>query len=267
MMPENNMETIRLAPDPQCAATQIVTLARPQVHNAMNTQMWHELWDVLRDLAYRDEVRCLVFTGAGERAFSAGGDLKERNGMSDEAWALQHQLIEDVLLALREFPWPTVAATQGIAFGGGFELALMCDFIIADATARYALPESKLGILPGGGGLQNLARAAGMRRAKQMLYTGAELPVSTAHDWGVVNEVTPAGGALPRALELARQIAAGAPLSLRWAKTTVQQGGGMEFRGAYALDIAAHNLLVRTEDRREGVRAFNEKRAARWSGR
>lgn len=261
------METLILSTDPDCPATQVITLSRPRLHNAMNTQMWRELWDTLRILAYQDGVRTLVFNGAGGQAFSAGGDLKERNGMSDAAWARQHQLIEDVLLAIRDFPHPTIAAVQGIAFGGGFELALMCDFAIADTSARFALPESRLGILPGGGGLQNLARVAGMRRAKQMLYTGAEIDAATALDWRVVNEVVAAGGALARTMELARQIARSAPLAVQWAKSALQHGADMDFRNAYALDLAAHNLLVRTADRQEGILAFNEKRAPRWEGR
>jgi len=179
------METLILDRSAGQPGVTVVTLNRPQVLNAMNTAMWHELWALLRELAYDDDLRCLVLTGAGPRAFSAGGDLKERNGMSDRDWARQHQLIEDVLLAIRDFPRPTIAAVHGIAHGGGFEMALMCDFIIGDASSDFALPETRLGFLPGGGGLQNLTRAAGLRRAKQMLFTGGRINAQTAFDWDV----------------------------------------------------------------------------------
>ena len=245
----------------------VVTFNRPQVLNAIDTATWRELFTRLRALAFNDELRCLIFVGAGPRAFCAGGDLKERNGMSDRAWALQHQLIEDVLLAIRDFPCPTIAAVHGIAHGGGFELALMCDFIIADQSADFALPETRRGFLPGGGGPQNLLRSAGLRRAKQLLFTGGRIDAQKAFDWAVVNEVVPVGQHLERSLFLAGEIAAAAPLAVRAAKQALQHGADTDFRTGYALDLALHNLLVRTEDRREGILSFNEKRPPRWSGR
>ncbi|QIL80747.1 enoyl-CoA hydratase [Diaphorobacter sp. HDW4A] len=243
----------------------LVTLNRPAVLNAFNTEMWQELWSLLRELAFDTSLRCVVFQGAGERAFSAGGDLKERNGMTDAQWAAQHQLIEDVLLAIRDFPRPVIAALQGIAHGGGLELALMCDFIIADTSADLALPESKRGFLPGGGGMQNLVRAIGVRKTKQMLYSGARLNAQTAFDWGIFNELTPAGQHLARAMEIAQDIARAAPQAVRSAKLTLQHGADTDFRTGYALDLAHHNLLVRSPDRLEGIRAFNEKREPQWT--
>ena len=151
------METLLFEKD-SSPGVSVLTLNRPEVLNAFNTAMWRELWTLLRELAYDTSLSCLVIQGAGARAFSAGGDLKERNGMSDADWAAQHQLIEDVLLLVRDFPRPVIAAVHGIAHGGGIELALMCDFIIGDDTCDIALPEVKRGFLPGGGGLQNLAR-------------------------------------------------------------------------------------------------------------
>ena len=243
----------------------LVTLNRPAVLNAFNTEMWQELWTLLRELAYDTSLRCLVFQGAGERAFSAGGDLKERNGMTDAQWSAQHQLIEDVLLAIRDFPRPVIAALQGIAHGGGLELALMCDFIIADATADLALPESKRGFLPGGGGMQNLVRAIGVRKTKQMLYGGARIHAQTAFDWGIFNELVAKGEHLSRSLEIAQDIARAAPQAVRSAKLTLQHGADTDFRTGYALDLAHHNMLVRSPDRLEGIRAFNEKREPQWT--
>lgn len=245
----------------------VLTLHRPEVLNAFNTAMWREFWTLLREQAYDTSLSCLVIRGAGPRAFSAGGDLKERNNMSDADWAAQHQLIEDVLLQVRDFPRPVIAAMHGIAHGGGIELALMCDFIIGDETCDIALPEVRRGFLPGGGGLQNLTRAIGLRRAKQLLYTGARVNARHAHEWGILNECVAAGGHLPRALELAREIARSAPMAIRTAKVALQQGADCDFRSGYALDLAFHNMLVRSEDRIEGIRAFNEKREPRWTQR
>lgn len=260
------METLLFEQDASPGVA-VLTLNRPEVLNALNTAMWRELWALLRELAYDTTLACLVIQGAGPRAFSAGGDLKERNGMSDADWAAQHQLIEDVLLQIRDFPRPVIAAMHGIAHGGGIELALMCDFIIGDDTCDIALPEVKRGFLPGGGGLQNLTRAIGVRKTKQMLFSGARVHARQAHEWGVLNECVAAGMHLPRALELAREIARAAPMAIRTAKVALQQGADCDFRSGYALDLAFHNLLVRSEDRIEGIRAFNEKREPKWTQR
>jgi enoyl-CoA hydratase/carnithine racemase len=241
-----------------------ITLNRPDVMNAMNTALFTELRAAVRELSANAAVRVLVLTGAGTRAFSVGGDLKERNGMSDETWRAQHQLIEEAFLAVKDFPVPVVAAVEGHAHGGGLELALMCDFIIASETSVFSLPEVKRGILPGGGGVQNLVRAAGMRRAKQLLYTGAGFTAQQALQWGMVNELTEPGRALEQALQIARQIVQAAPMSVRYAKLAASRGGEVDFHTGYMLDLAAYNVLVSSQDRLEGVQAFNERRAPRW---
>jgi enoyl-CoA hydratase/carnithine racemase len=241
-----------------------ITLNRPDVMNAMNTALFTELRAAVRELSANAAVRVLVLTGAGTRAFSVGGDLKERNGMSDETWRAQHQLIEEAFLAVKDFPVPVVAAVEGHAHGGGLELALMCDFIIASETSVFSLPEVKRGILPGGGGVQNLVRAAGMRRAKQLLYTGASFTAQQALQWGMVNELTEPGRALEQALQIARQIVQAAPMSVRNAKLAASRGGEVDFHTGYMLDLAAYNVLVSSQDRLEGVQAFNERRAPRW---
>jgi enoyl-CoA hydratase/carnithine racemase len=241
-----------------------ITLNRPDVMNAMNTALFTELRAAVRELSANAAVRVLVLTGAGTRAFSVGGDLKERNGMSDETWRAQHQLIEEAFLAVKDFPVPVVAAVEGHAHGGGLELALMCDFIIASETSVFSLPEVKRGILPGGGGVQNLVRAAGMRRAKQLLYTGASFTAQQALQWGMVNELTEPGRALEQALQIARQIVQAAPMSVRYVKLAASRGGEVDFHTGYMLDLAAYNVLVSSQDRLEGVQAFNERRPPRW---
>ena len=261
------METLKLDRHRDDGSVAILTLNRPDSLNAMNTRMIEELLELFRAQAYNEALRCIVMTGAGTRAFSTGGDLKERNGMSNEAWRHQHHLIEDAFRALWDFPVPIIAAVEGFAFAGGCELALGTDFIIASATARFALKEVTRGILPGGGGLQGLARAIGMRRAREMIYTGREIDGATAYAWGLVNRVVPAGEALKSALEIGEQIADSAPMSLRMAKLSTSRGQDTDSATAYALDIAAYNVLVGSEDRLEGIAAFNEKRKPQWKNR
>jgi enoyl-CoA hydratase len=260
-------ETLRIACAPQTApedGISLLVLNRPDVMNAMNTQMFHDLRAALDRLAHDDRLRVLILTGEGARAFSAGGDLKERNGMSDATWRKQHQLIEESFLAVKDFPLPVIAAVEGHAHGGGFELCLMADFVVASETAVFSLAEVKRGILPGGGGVQNLVRAAGMRRAKQLLFTGDKFSGAEAAEWGVVNELTPPGDALAAATRIARRIVEAAPMSVRYVKLSASRGGEVDFHTGYAMDIAAYNVLVSSEDRLEGVAAFNERRAPRW---
>ena len=263
-------QNLQITPAPGTDASdgiRLLTLSRPEVMNAMNTHSYTELRAALQQLATDATLRVLILTGAGTQAFSAGGDLKERDGMSDEVWRAQHQLIEGVFLAVKDFPLPVIAAVEGHAHGGGLELALMADFMVAGRSAVFSLAEVKRGIMPGGGGIQNLVRAAGMRRAKQLLFTGDRFDADEALAWGVLNELVDTGQALAGAVAIARRILAAAPMSVRYAKLAASRGGEVDFHTGYMLDIAAYNVLVSTQDRLEGVRAFNERRAPRWSNR
>jgi enoyl-CoA hydratase/carnithine racemase len=249
--------------DPQLL---LVTLNRPEVMNALNTQMGRdqlELWTRLT--AEPGELRCVVVTGAGARAFCAGGDLKERNGMSDEAWRAQHEIFERMYMALMEMPLPVIAAVNGHAFGGGLELALACDFIYASKSARLALSETSLGIMPGGCGTQNLARAAGERRAKELIFTAGPFSAQEGLEWGIVNRVC--DDALADALATAEKIAGSGPLAVRQAKKSIHYGLQTDLLTGYRFEIEAYNRLVDTEDRHEGVKAFNEKRKPRFQGK
>lgn len=245
----------------------IVTLNRPEVLNAMNTKMLQERLQLFRELAVDENIRCVILTGAGGRAFSTGGDLKERNHMDNESWQKQHRIIEDLMRLTREFPVPVIAAVEGYAIAGGCEMALSCDFIIASETAVFALAEIKRGILPGAGGPQNLARAIGVRRAKELLYTGRKIDASLAYEWGMVNRVVEKGKALETAIAVAEEIVESAPLAVRAAKVAITRGIDVDFDTAYALDLTAYEALVKSEDRLEGVAAFNEKRKPQWKGR
>ena len=246
----------------------LLTLNRPEVANAMNTQMGRDL------LAFFDAInaapanqRCIVMTGAGERAFCAGGDLKERNGMTDEAWQDQHLLFERMIRAFIGCPVPVIGAVNGAAYAGGCELALCCDFIYAAENARFALTEVTLGIMPGAGGTQNLPRAVGERRAKEIILTGRPFTAAEAHEWGMVNRLCAPGRVVEEAIETGRRIADNAPISVRQAKHAIHFGLQMDLASGMMLEIEAYNRMVPTEDRREGVLAFNEKRKPRFKGR
>jgi enoyl-CoA hydratase/carnithine racemase len=244
----------------------LVTMNRPQVLNALNTQMGRDQLDLWTRLAAEPGgVRCVVLTGAGERAFCAGGDLKERDGMTEGAWREQHELFERMFVSLMELPLPVIAAVNGHAFGGGMELALACDFIYAARNARFALSEVSLGIMPGGCGTQNLPRAAGERRAKELILTAQPFSAEQGYEWGVVNRVCES--VLAEALATAERIAANAPLAVRQAKKSVHYGLQTDLLTGYRFEIEAYNQLVGTEDRHEGVRAFNEKRKPRFRGK
>ena len=245
-----------------------LTLNRPEVGNAINTQMGRDLLDVWTRLTEdAGDARCVVLTGAGERIFCAGGDLKERNGMTRQQWVRQHELFERMAWTLTDLPVPVIAAVNGHAYAGGFETVLSCDVGYASSAARFALTEVTLGIMPGAGGTQNLPRAIGERRAKEMLMTGQPISAAKALEWGLFNDVCEPGQVLERALATANVIAGNAPLSVRQVKKSVRYGGQMELRTAFRFEIEAYNHLVETEDRYEGIRAFNEKRKPQFKGR
>ncbi len=246
----------------------LVTMNRPDAANALNTQMGRDLLALFDGLA-ADPSRCraVVFTGAGNRAFCAGGDLKERLGMSDEAWQAQHLIFERAIRALIACPVPVIAAVNGAAFGGGTELALGCDFAYAAERARFALTEVTLGIMPGAGGTQTLPRAVGGRRAKEIMLTGRPFTAADALEWGMINRVCPDDALLDAALETAVRIAENAPIAVRQIKQSVNCGLDTDLRTGMMFEIEAYNRMVPTEDRREGVRAFNEKRKPVFHGR
>ncbi|PLC54663.1 enoyl-CoA hydratase [Pollutimonas nitritireducens] len=263
---DQHYDTIELA-RPRAHVLQ-VTLNRPASGNAISTQMGHDLLNLWNRLtADSEDYRCVVLTGSGNRIFCAGGDLKERNGMSKSTWQRQHELFERMYWTLIDMPLPVIAAVNGHAYAGGLELALSCDFIYADLDVRFALTEVTLGIMPGAGGTQLLPRAVGQRRAKEILMTGAPFTAQQALEWGVVSQICDGSTAVERALDTAARIAENAPLSVRQIKKSVRYGGEMELRTALRFEVEAYNHLVDTEDRVEGVLAFNEKRKPIFQGK
>jgi enoyl-CoA hydratase/carnithine racemase len=246
----------------------LATLDRPAAANAMNTRLGTEIMTLFEALNLDPgDTRCVVLTGAGDRAFCAGADLKERKGMTDEAWTAQHLVYERMVRAMLGCPIPLIAAVNGAAYAGGCELALACDFIYAVDTARFALTEVTLGIMPGAGGTQTLARAVGERRAKEIILTGKPFGAGEAERWGMVARVLPAAELLPAALATAETIAGNAPISVRQAKLAISRGRNMSLWDGLALEIEAYHRMVPTEDRQEGIAAFNEKRPPKFKGR
>jgi enoyl-CoA hydratase len=246
----------------------LVTLNRPDASNAMNTRMGLDLMEVFEGLSIHLEgLRAIVLTGRGEKAFCAGGDLKERNGMTDEAWQSQHAIFERMVRAIMGCPIPLIAAVNGAAYGGGCEIAAAADFVYASTNARFALTEVTLGIMPGAGGTQNLSRAVGERRAKELILSGLPFSAVEAEAWGLVNRVLPSAELFDAALAIARRIAGNGPIAVRQAKQSIHRGMQMSLWDGLAFEIEAYNRTVPTEDRREGVLAFNQRRKPDFQGR
>jgi enoyl-CoA hydratase/carnithine racemase len=246
----------------------VITLTRPEVLNAINSRMYAELRDCF--LQFHTDpaaAACLIVTGAGTRGFCAGADMKERRGISEEQWRQQHLLVQQMIRAIMNCPVPSIAAVNGVAFGGGCEIALACDFIYASEHARFALPEVSLGIMPGAAGTQNLPRAVGVRRAKEVILTGAPFSAAEALDWGMVNRICPADRLLSDAKATAVRIAANAPVSVRQAKKAIEKGTELGRSDGYDFEIQAYLATLSTRDRREGIEAFNEKRKPCYAGK
>ncbi|MDP1600104.1 enoyl-CoA hydratase/isomerase family protein [Phenylobacterium sp.] len=243
----------------------VVTLSRPEAANALNTAMGEELLALWTALAADPTIRVVVLTGAG-RFFCAGADLKERDGMSDQAWSDQHVMFEAMIRAQLACPFPIIAAVNGAAMGGGAEMALACDFAWVADTAKMGLPEVGLGIIPGLGGTQFVTRAAGERRAAELLMSGLPVDAAQALEFGLVNRVVPAAELMTQVLQRAEVIASKAPLSVKALKAVVRGGAALPLDQAMELELSEYNRLFRTADRREGVAAFNQKRAAVFKG-
>ena len=223
----DNFETIQL--ERKGDHLLVVTLNRPKAGNSMNTLMGEELRDLWSGLyCEQEDVRCAVLTGAGDRIFCAGADLKERNGMTDAQWMAQHALFEQMIMALMDCPVPVIAAINGASYAGGFEMTLGCDFVYASKTARFALTEVTLGIMPGACGTQNLPRAVGVRRAKEIILTGEPISAEQAYEYGIVNKLCEPGSLLEDALATAQKICDNAPISIRQAKKSMSMSQNID---------------------------------------
>ena len=241
-------------------------LANPPL-NLFTGELVLQLRDALRAIEAADDVRAVVVSGRGERAFSAGSHVGEFEEQAGEAGRERHQLDQDVWRQLAELPMPTIAAIEGHCLGGGLELALCCDIRIASETARLGLPEVKLAVIPGSGGTQRLPRVVGATRAKELILTGRVLTASEAEAIGLVNRVVPAGGAVAAAHELGAEIAARGPVAVREAKRLIDTALDRDIGAGLAAEFEASERIFATEDMVEGARAFFEKRDPDYHGR
>lgn len=244
-----------------------IALNRPDQANSLTTLMGQELIEVFAGLEREPWLhRCVILTGTG-KIFCGGADLAERNGMDDTAFNRQHYLFERMMRAIWDCPVPVIAALNGSTVAGGLELMLNCDFAYASERAKFGFPEVLRGIMPGGGGTQHLPRLIGSARAKELILTGALFSAADALDWGLVNRVMPADQVMDAAIETAERICRNAPISTAQAKKSVNYGMQMDLRTGFFFEIEAYSRLIPTEDRREGIVAFNEKRDPVFTGR
>ncbi|MEU6745439.1 enoyl-CoA hydratase-related protein [Spirillospora sp. NPDC046719] len=240
----------------------VLTINRPHALNALTAVLGDRLGEALALADADPHVRTIVITGSGERAFCAGGDLKEMNASSSSSGRGTRVVTR---LVQQRLATPVIAAVNGLAYGGGLELMLGCDLVVSASHARFALPEVKRGLLASGGGLIRLPDIVGQRRALQMLLTGEPIDAPTAHEWGLVNTLAPQGEVLATALGLASSIADNAPLSVRLSKAVVYQTARLPEAEAWALTASHHAQLMKSDDAVEGPRAFAEKRPPRWA--
>ncbi|MEW6582048.1 MAG: enoyl-CoA hydratase-related protein [Actinomycetota bacterium] len=245
----------------------LLTLNRPDALNAVSAEMLDALDARLDELEGDGETRCVVVTGAGEKAFSAGADIRHMRTASALEARAYAQRGHEVLNRIEGFAAPVIAAVNGYALGGGCEVALACDLRVASEAARFALPEVTLGIMPGWGGTQRLARVTSPGFAKEMILTGRQVAAEEARTVGLVNHVHPAADLLDRAVELAELIATRPPWAVAQAKRAVNLALDGDLAGNLAREIDAFALAFTTEDQREGMAAFFEKRTATFTGR
>ncbi|GGN32790.1 enoyl-CoA hydratase/isomerase family protein [Streptomyces fuscichromogenes] len=243
-----------------------LVLDRPKAMNAVSTAMARSVVAACAALGDDRDARVVVVTSSHERAFCVGADLKERNAMTDAELLRSRPLSRGAYTGVLELPMPTIAAVHGYALGGGFELALSCDVIVADDTAVVGLPEVSVGVIPGGGGTQLLPRRVGAARAAELVFSARRVAAPQARELGLVDELVAAGQDREAALALAARMAANSPVGLRAAKRALRLGHGLDLRAGLEVEDAAWRTVAFSGDRAEGVAAFNEKRTPQWPG-
>ncbi|MCM3788041.1 enoyl-CoA hydratase [Domibacillus indicus] len=238
----------------------LITLNRPEAANALSIQMLCELREAITACKFDPSVRCVLITGAGEKIFCAGADLKERAGMDLSQVRKTVSLIRESINELEALPQPVIAVLNGVALGGGMELALACDIRIASETAKFGLTETSLGIIPGAGGTQRLPRLVGKGRAKELIFTARRVDAREAREIGLIEYVTPADSLLDKALSIANQIVLNAPIAIAQAKFSIDKGMNVDLSTGLSIEQHAYELTIPTKDRLEGIQAFKEKR-------
>lgn len=243
------------------------TLNRPDSANALSGALLDDLLTAAEKVRYDRAARVVIITGAGEKAFCAGADLKERKGMNEEQVHRAVGKIRDAVESIASLPIPTIAAINGSAFGGGTELALACDLRIASRQAQMGLTETGLAIIPGAGGTQRLPRLIGVAQAKELIFTARRIGAARALELGLVNHVVDSENLLTVAEELAEEIAKNGPIAVRQAKLAIDDGMGVDLSTGIAIERMAYEVVIPTEDRLEGLQAFAEKRTPKYRGK
>lgn len=245
----------------------ILTLNRPQSRNALNSQLLRELELAVDQTRLSEDLRVLIITGAGEKAFCAGADLKERLTMSETEVRSFLSTIRRVFVKIEESSLPVIAAINGVALGGGTELALACDLRVASSSALMGLTETRLAIIPGAGGTQRLTRLVGPSLAKELIFTGRKLTAQEGLSIGLVNRIAESEELIDACLEVAGDISQGGPIALAQAKFAINKGQDVELQTGLAIEASAYEVCIPTEDRLEGLKAFKEKRKPVYKGR
>lgn len=241
----------------------LLTIHRPEALNALNSVLLEELDQKIRDLT---GLKCLIVTGAGEKAFVAGADIKEMEDLSPDQAKAMAERGQRVFQSLSDLPFPVIAAVNGFALGGGLELALACDFILASEKAKMGLPEVGLGLIPGYGGTQRLARLVGPNVASQMVYSGDIFTATQCQAWNLVNEVVPGDQLISRCQELAKGISKKGPVAVGLAKSCLKKGLDLSLARGLDLEAEGFSRSFASEDHLEGIKAFMEKRAPKFKG-
>lgn len=244
----------------------IVTLNRPDKMNALNKEILEEFKKLIDVLETDRTARVIVLTASGDKAFCVGADLKERQGMNEKDVLLRLEMVRALYLRWERLPIPSIAALNGVALGGGLELALVCDLRIAADHVQVGLPETELAIIPGNGGTQRLTRTIGMSRAMEMVLLAKRLSASEAQQWGIVNKVTPSAHLMKEAMAWAQKLSEAGPIAIQQAKRAIQRGREKNWEEALQWEVECYRPCLYSKDRLEGLKAFTEKRKPVYQG-
>lgn len=244
----------------------VVTINRPEQLNCFDLDTLAQLEEVVDGLKLDKYIRAVIITGAGDKAFSAGADLRERRTLNEKEVRRNVNMIRDCFTKIEELPQPTIAAINGYALGGGLELALACDFRIAATEATMGLTEVSWGIIPGAGGTQRLTRLIGISKAKELILTARKISAISAYELGLVNKVVERDQLLPSSVELAEEIMKNAPLAVTQAKYAIHYGSNVDVKTGLAIEAKAYEVIIPTKDRIEALEAFREKRPPIFKG-
>jgi enoyl-CoA hydratase/carnithine racemase len=242
----------------------VITLNRPEAHNAVSGAVADDLTLAARKVATDGDAWVVVIAAEGDKAFCVGADLKERGSFDLQAYYDNRRQVREMFAALRAIPQPTIASIFGFALGGGFEIALSCDLIVAVEGTQMGLPEARVGLLPAGGGTQLLTRSLGTARAKEMIFRGRRIDAAEARDLGLVCDVVPRDRLEERTMEVARDICRSSPVAVREAKRSIDSALGVSIDEGIEIENGSWERVIVSADRSEGIAAFNEKREARW---